>query len=199
MAIIDMIRQYLEVYSYLTIYCVYFIELMGIPVPGETTMVYIGYLSWAGRLSWPLCILAVTCGAISGVTGSYFIGLKIGSPLMQKYGRFIGLTPERFGKIEEWIAVYGKKILIIAYYIPGLRHASGYVSGILEIPYPIFAANAYSGALLYAVSFTSLGYFLGPGWERALNAVRGHIAGASLLLMLVMLAYFIWKYKKKAV
>ena len=52
----------------------------------------------------------------------------------------------------------GKWALIIGYFIPGVRHLTGYVAGGLRLPWRYFALFAYSGALLWVSLFIGAGY-----------------------------------------
>jgi membrane protein DedA with SNARE-associated domain len=59
----------------------------------------------------------------------------------------------------------GKWLLVIGYFIPGVRHFSAMVAGSSKLSYPEFAPFAYAGALLWSSTFVSAGYFLGKEWN----------------------------------
>jgi membrane protein DedA with SNARE-associated domain len=50
---------------------------------------------------------------------------------------------------------------VIGYFIPGVRHFTGFSSGMATLPFHHFALFAYSGALLWVTSFLTIGYFFG--------------------------------------
>jgi membrane protein DedA with SNARE-associated domain len=50
--------------------------------------------------------------------------------------------------------------------MPGIRHFTAIVAGGSELEAHVFALFAYSGGLLWVLSFVSLGYFLGDQWSR---------------------------------
>jgi membrane protein DedA with SNARE-associated domain len=193
-----LIFHYITAHGYITIWTAFFFELLAVPLPGETIMTYVGYLVYLKKLSWVISIMAVTLGAMTGITVSYYVGSKVGSPLIHKYGRYIHVNPERFDKASHWFDLHGNKILIAAYFVPGLRHISGYMAGILKMPFRLFALNAYLGALLYATVFVSLGKYLGPNWKKLFALFRSHISLAAGILILVSVIYLAWKYKKQA-
>ncbi len=60
---------------------------------------------------------------------SYFIGKKVGKPFLRKHGKWIKMTPARLEKLEKWFNKYGPWTIIIAYFIPGVRHFASYISG----------------------------------------------------------------------
>lgn len=193
----ELIFHYITGHGYIVIWTAFFFELLAIPLPGETIMTYIGYLVYLGKLSWGLSIMTVSLGAMAGITVSYFVGFKVGSPLIHKYGRYVRINPEKFDQASKWFDLHGNKIIIVAYFVPGLRHISGYMAGILQMPFPLFALNAYLGALLYATVFVSLGRYLGPNWEKLFALIRANIIEAAVALILLSAVYLGWQYKKQ--
>lgn len=134
---------------------------------------------------------------MAGITLSYYIGFKVGRPLIHKYGRYIRIDIEKFDKASSWFDVHGNKLIIVAYFVPGLRHISGYMSGILKMPFHMFALNAYLGAVLYATAFVSLGKYLGPNWEKLFALIEENIILAAGGLILLSVIYLVWKYRRQ--
>ncbi|HEX2926820.1 MAG TPA: VTT domain-containing protein [Ruminiclostridium sp.] len=181
------ITELLNHYGYLVLFAALALELIAFPTPGETLMTYCGFLAFQGRLNWVLCIFVAATGVISGITLSYFIGRKLGTSFITKYGSYIHMGPEKMEKTSGWFKKYGNGLLILAYFIPGVRHITGYFSGITGIPFKRFAINAYIGAFLWTGVFVSLGRILGPDWKvfevfiKKYLFIGGIIAGVTLL------------------
>lgn len=49
----DFILGYIASHGCLTIFIAFVIEMLGVPIPGQTILLYIGYLTYDGQLSWP--------------------------------------------------------------------------------------------------------------------------------------------------
>lgn len=81
-----------------------------------------------------------------GITVTYWIGKAGGYKLIEKYGKYIHLGPERYKKTAAWFERSGSKLLVFAYFIPGIRHFTGYISGISRMPFRKFIIPAYIGA-----------------------------------------------------
>ena len=71
--------------------------------------------------------------------------------------------------ISRWFERYGYGLLIVVYFIPGIRHVTGYFSGITKMPYKKFAINSYLGALIWSITFISLGKVLGDNYDKFNN------------------------------
>lgn len=108
------------------------LELIAIPLPGEALMTYCGYLIYTQKMSWPISIIMATFGVIIGITISNFIGKILGIGFFEKHGHYIYMDKNRIDKIEKWFEKYGNKLLLVAYFIPGVRHVTGYFSGIIK-------------------------------------------------------------------
>lgn len=148
------------------------LELIALPVPGEVLMSNSGFLISQGRLEWIPSVLVAGLGSSIGITIAYFVGFRLGTPFFHKYGHRIHLGPDKLEKVSRWFAKYGNKMLIIGYFIPGVRHITGYFSGITRIPYRSFALFAYLGAFIWTFTFISLGKVLGPKWEEFHGAIK---------------------------
>lgn len=196
----DTITTLFTHYGYIVLFGILTIELMGVPTPGETLMTYCGFLVFLGRLNWGVSIIFATLGVISGITISYFIGRTLGAPFFQKYGSYIHLGPDKLEKTSQWFERYGNKLLFIACFIPGVRHVTGYFSGITCIPYRKFAFNAYIGALIWTSTFISLGKILGSNWAKFHDSVSKYLIIGGIIIAIVLLCiYFYRKYKENII
>jgi membrane protein DedA with SNARE-associated domain len=151
-------------YGYFGIFGLLMLGIIGLPVPDETFLAFCGYLANQGELTLPFTILAAFLGSCSGITVSYLIGRIPGLALLKKYGKYIHFTEERVDRIHQWFEKVGKWLLVIGYFIPGVRHFSAMVAGSSKLSYPEFAPFAYAGALIWSSTFVSAGYFLGKQW-----------------------------------
>lgn len=190
---------WLDNYGYFTLYFALALELIALPTPGEMLMTYCGYLVYEGKLSYFPSILAAAAGAITGISISYFLGYTLGHEFFERYGRFFHITEDRLEKISKSFEVYGSKLLIVAYYIPGVRHLTGYFSGITRINYKKFAANAYAGAFIWAASFITIGKVLGSNWDKLHEYAGKYVFEMAAAAGVVILAFFLYKKNSVAI
>lgn len=135
--------------------------IIALPVPEETLMVIIGILMDNGTLAIIPTIISALAGSICGITVSYAMGRLAGNYVLVKYGPWIGITEAKIQKIHNWFEHYGKWTLVIGYFIPGVRHFTGFTAGLTALEYHEFALFAYSGAVIWVTTFISIGYFFG--------------------------------------
>ncbi|WCK52934.1 VTT domain-containing protein [Aneurinibacillus sp. Ricciae_BoGa-3] len=186
-------------YGYIVLLISFTLELIAVPVPGEVLMGYTGVLVFQGKLNWILSIFTAWIGCCIGISIAYWIGFKLGTPFFKKYGHKFHMGPEKLEKTSQWFEKYGNKMLIIAYFIPGVRHITGYFSGITRIRFRTFALYAYLGALLYTGTFISLGKVLGPQWEHFHNSIKKYLLIAGIIAAVVIAVVYAYKKHKERI
>ena len=138
-----------EQHSYLILFTGILLELLALPISGEFLMSYAGYFVFQGKMNYTLALLTVFVSGGAGITATYWIGKIGGYNLIEKYGKYIHLGPERYEKTAAWFEQSGSKLLVFAYFIPGIRHFTGYILGISRMPFRKFIIPAYTGSFLW--------------------------------------------------
>ncbi|WP_397538655.1 VTT domain-containing protein [Rummeliibacillus pycnus] len=192
----DNITGYMDQYGYIVLFVALFLELIAFPLPGEVLMSYSGFLVYQGHLNWILSILIAGLGASTGMTFSYWVGYKLGTPFFEKYGHYLHFGPERIKKTSQWFSLHGNKLLIIAFFIPGVRHITGYFSGATRIPFRIFALFAYFGAFLWVTVFITFGKILGPQWDKFQSSIKKYLIIGGIVAAVILIAIYIYKKYK---
>ncbi len=148
-----------------------------LPVPGDLLVVYIGhhFASSFPALVGAWCALEVA--VVGGATNLYLLARHFGRRLLQGWvGAILHLTPARLERVEHWSRRWGPLVIIFGRHIFGLRPAVTIASGLIRVPYPIFAVcTAISAAPWAAVLLwigVRYGYRLGHflhlhGWAYA--------------------------------
>ena len=154
-------------YSYPGIFLALGLGILGLPIPDELLMSFVGFLIYRGELGFAAALVVAFAGTCCGITVGYLLGRLLGHPLLEKHAGRIRLDPDRIHRAEELYKRYGSFALSIGYFIPGFRHMAAIFAGASLMRYGRFAFFAYLGALVWALTFISLGYFLGEQWTRA--------------------------------
>lgn len=172
--------------------------IIALPIPDETLMIFAGVLMDDGKLHIPMTILAAYLGSICGITLSYVLGKTIGHYVVHHYGKWFGLTQERLDQTHQWFYKYGKWTLIFGYFIPGIRHFTGVATGMADLEYKQFALFAYSGAIIWATTFLSIGYFFGSYCLSIFDNIEVGIEDFIVLALAIIFIYILMKLKKSS-
>lgn len=187
------IQGLMDHYGYYVLGIALMLELLALPLPGEVLMTYTGLLIFQGHLNWMFSIVIAGCGASLGMSLSYWIGFKLGTPFFEKHGAKIHFGPDKLQKTSDWFERYGNKLLIIAYFIPGIRHFTGYFSGVTRMPFRTYMLYAYPGAFLWTGTFISLGKILGPKWEQFHHTITKYLLMAGVIAALLFVVIYLFK------
>lgn len=188
------IKLLLEEYGYIVLFLSLLLEFIALPLPGQTLMSYCGYLVYRGKLAWGVSILISALGTIVGITISYFIGKTFEMAFFKEYGSYVHMGPEKLKKVSNWFEAYGSKILLVSYFIPGVRHVTGYFFGVTNISFKKFSVYAYSGAFLWSFIFITLGKILGNQWDKMNGLLNHYLIFSSIILVIFIFIIFICKY-----
>ncbi len=193
----EVLSEWLLHYGAFALFGLLALGIIALPVPDETLMVLAGVLMFNGTLHIPSTILATVAGSITGITISYVLGRSLGKFVLKRYGSWFGLTDARVQLAHDWFDHLGKWALFFGYFIPGVRHLTGIVAGSIALEYTHFAFFAYSGAILWASTFLSIGYFFGNHWITVIEWVEIYIDEIVLAAIFIACVYLIFHYKRQ--
>ena len=181
-------------YGYAAIFLLLVTGIVGAPWPEETLLTFAGYLAFKGVLNLESTLATGFLGSACGITVSYLIGRTAGLIVIHKFGRFLFLNDAKLGRVRHWFERFGKWVLVIGYFVPGVRHFTALVAGTSRLPYREFALFAYTGALLWATLFISIGYIFGRQWRGIVDELQEHQVEAVIAAAVGLLAYALFRY-----
>jgi membrane protein DedA with SNARE-associated domain len=187
-------------HGYLAVFGLVLLEDFGVPVPGETILILAAVYAGAGRLSLPLVALLGFAGAVVGDNIGFGIGHFGGRALVERYGRYIFLTPERIDKATGFFERHGGKIIVIARFVEGLRQANGIIAGITGIHWLKFLIFNMIGAALWVGVWVVVGYFSGSHITTIYNTVTRYSTYFGIAVGLLILAWIarrVWRWRAR--
>lgn len=183
------IMVYLTQYGYIALFVLLALGILGIPVPDETLIAAFGGMIAQGHFHFAGALTVTFLGSMTGMMISYTLGRKLGKPLLDRYGKWIRMTPTRLQSTEAWFKRYGTWSIVLGYFVPGLRHLSSYMAGISKVPFGRYLLYAASGALLFCTTFLLIGHAVGYHWnEIAVMMERSTLRIGIFIMALIVLA-----------
>jgi membrane protein DedA with SNARE-associated domain len=155
------LQPLLEHYGYLGVGGFVLLEDFGVPVPGEALLIAAAVFAGSGHMNIALVILVAVLGAIIGDNIGFAVGHIGGRPLVERFGRYVFLTPERLDHAEEFFNTHGGKAVTFARFIEGLRQVNGLLAGIVGMHWAKFLGFNALGAVLWVCTWAGLGYLAG--------------------------------------
>jgi membrane protein DedA with SNARE-associated domain len=173
-------------YGYGAIFALLTLGIVGLPVPDETLLIFVGYLSFKGTLRLEPAVATAFLGSASGISLSYALGRFVGLPALRRVGPLIHLRPEHLAQVHHWVERWGKYSLLLAYFIPGYRHVAALAMGASLLNPAVFARYAYTGALIWSASFIGLGYLAGEEWNQLFHILHRTLLMVTLLVLFMV-------------
>ena len=167
------------------------LESMGIPLPGEITLVSASLLAATGVTSpWGVAV-AAALGAILGDSIGYAIGRRGGRPLLERLGRRFPrhLGPAHLVRAEQMFARWGVWAVFFGRFVALLRILAGPLAGALRVPYRKFLIANATGGIVWAFGTTFLLFHLGRVTERWLKDLSWIALAVAVLFGLLTTAY----------
>jgi membrane protein DedA with SNARE-associated domain len=130
-----------------------------------------------------------TVGFVAAVLGDnigYAIGRFGGRKLVEHWGKYVFLTPERLDRAEAFFGRHGARIIVIARFVEGLRQANGIIAGIAKMHWLRFLACNALGAALWVGTWVSVGYFAGQHITAIYNAITKYSLYATIVAVIVI-------------
>jgi membrane protein DedA with SNARE-associated domain len=132
--------QWVRDWGYFGVLLLMAMESSVLPVPSEVVIPPAAYWASQGRMTIAGVILAGTLGSYIGAAVMYSASRWLGRPLVLKWGRLVGITPEKLERSERFLERYELGGIFFARLLPVIRHLIGIPAGIVEmrfLPYSV--------------------------------------------------------------
>jgi membrane protein DedA with SNARE-associated domain/membrane-associated phospholipid phosphatase len=183
--LLEDLSQTLGAWTYLIVAVFAFAEtgaFVGLVVPGETVMLLGGAVAGQGAIDIYLLIAIAWFSAWLGDTTSFFLGRRLGREFVLKHGPRVGISHERFEKVEDYFDRHGGKTIFIGRWISLVRAFAPFIAGSSGMGYRGFVPYSILGTGLWASLHILIGYFFSRSIETAGHyAARGAFALATLI------------------
>jgi membrane protein DedA with SNARE-associated domain len=163
------------------------LESTMVPIPSLLVMPFAGYLAWRGDFSLPVILVINSTAALTGSMLSYWLGAAGGKPLLLKYGKWVFVRPKDIEKTEAYFARRGGATVLIARFLPVIRHLISIPAGIARMPLRHFLTQTFLGSTIWGGGLMVLGYVLGDQWQGvAEKAKRIDLIIAAVIVLAIL-------------
>lgn len=147
-------------------------------LPGDSLLFAVGALSVQGFVKLEYIIPLLIIAAIIGDNLNYWIGRKAGGWMVTQPW----FKREYLSKTEAFFVKHGGRAIILARFVPIVRTFAPFTAGFGRMQYARFLSYSLGGGLIWVLSFTLLGYFLGN-----IPVVKNNLKLAFVLIIFVSL------------
>jgi membrane protein DedA with SNARE-associated domain len=175
-ALVEFARDLYDAVSWPGVVFLMAIESACIPFPSEVIMPLAGWFLVKDRgHGLEYLLLAGFYGALGNTIGSivaYYAGAWGGRPLLQKYGRYVLISPRELDWADHWFQRYGEITVFATRLMPVIRTFISVPAGIARMNMWRFTVLTFVGAYFWSLALAWGGYKLGENWEDILPYFR---------------------------
>src|SRR5438105_12296945 len=167
------------------------IESACIPRPSEILMPFAGYLVYRGDLRLIAVAVAGALGCVLGSLAAYAVGANGGRPAIERWGRWVLLSPRELALADRWFARWGRQTVFWARLLPIVRTFIALPAGIAKMELWPFVWLTFAGSLPWCLLLAYFGFKLAENW----NEVREKLHGLDMAVAAVValgFAFALW-------
>jgi membrane protein DedA with SNARE-associated domain len=193
----ELIHHLVASYGYAGLAFIIGLESMGVPLPGETALIFAAiYAGATHQLDVVGVIAAAVTGAVVGDNIGYLLGRRYGMPLLLKHGPRFGMNAQRIKLGRYMFAHYGAPVVFFGRFVALLRTLAAVLAGVNQMHWAPFVAANFAGAAVWASLFGGGAYALGKEIHKVAGPI-GIAAGLVAIGALVAFGYFVKRHERE--
>jgi membrane protein DedA with SNARE-associated domain len=165
---IETLAVHASVWGFFLIFFFMTVESSFIPFPSEVVMIPAGFLAARGELTFgePLmdaavAVIAGTLGSLAGAFVNYYLARWVGTPFLERYGKYFFLPQDKLHRAEELFREYGAGATFVCRLLPAIRQLISIPAGLASMPIGSFTLWTGLGAGIWVTILTAIGYSIG--------------------------------------
>ncbi len=194
----------LENHGLIIIFLTMIAESACIPIPSEIVVPYGGVLAAQGATHMWEVIVVATLANLVGSAIAYAVGRYGGRALLDRYGKYVFVTPHHLERADRWFEKHGQLTVFFTRMMPGVRTVISLPAGIAKMPVVKFFAYSAIGSVIWNAALAYLGYgfrkALGEnGWTRLQEIFHEYNYYFYIVLAVVviaLIAWGVWRWRK---
>ena len=185
-------------YGYWVVFFGVMLENGGLPLPGETVLLFAGFLAYQGQLRLEWAIGIAIAGATVGDSLGYTLGRYGGNPFFDRYVLRFKFVARRFENSKSLFLKHGHWAVFTGRFLAGLRVFAGPLAGLFKMPYARFFLFNFTGAVIWATVIGFVGFLLGDNWDNLAHVVKDIHRAALGLVAVLALVTLIFYLRRRA-
>ena len=136
-------------WGYLGIVALMAMESSIFPVPSEVVIPPAAYWAAQGKMNFWGVVLAGTFGSWLGSAITYWVALKLGRVFIERFGKWVHITPEKIDRAERFVHRYEAGGIFFARLLPVVRHLISIPAGIIKMNFATFSLMTTVGSFVW--------------------------------------------------
>ncbi len=199
MEVFQLLMPIFTEYGYLAVFVMLLICGFGVPIPEDVTLVTGGVIAGLGHANVHTMFAVGMAGVMIGDGLMFVLGRVYGQRIQMLPGFRSVLTPERFARAQDAFHKYGKWVMFVARFLPGLRTPVFFSAGMSRrVSFGTWFMMDGLAALISVPIWVYLGYYGAQNWDWMFSVLHRFQHGIFALLgiLAVWLIARWWKRRR---
>jgi membrane-associated protein len=192
-SIFQILTDFFARYGYWVVFFGVMLENGGLPLPGETVLLFAGFLAYQGQIKLVWAIGVAIAGATFGDSLGYTLGRYGGNAFFDRYVKRFRFLAHRFEDAKGLFLRRGHWAVFTGRFITGLRVFAGPLAGLFKMPYLRFLFFNFTGAVVWATAIGCVGYLFGNSWNDLAHVIKDlHRVAQGLVAVLALVGLIVY-------
>jgi membrane-associated protein len=185
------LSEFFAHYGYWVVFFGVMLENAGLPLPGETVVLFAGFFAYQGKMELTPAILTAIAGATLGSGLGFGIGRYGGTAFVDRFLMPMPWVARRYDAARKRFVRFGAWAVFFSRFFFGLRVFAGILAGVFKMPFLRFLLASFTGAVCWAVAIGCAGFFFGSNWDRLVHLAKEMNRISLLIIVVSLLAIFV--------
>ncbi len=198
MDFLNLLVDFFSNYGYFAVFGVLILCGFGLPVPEDISLVAGGVISALGNTNEHIMFGVGMAGVLIGDAVVFTAGLTFGEKILQN--KFVAriITPDRYEMVQKQFEKYGKWVVFMARFMPGLRTPIFLTAGVSKrISFLRFFITDFLAAIISVPVWVYLGFYGASNFEQLKIWIKQGQITVFLLVAIVILALAVKIYRSR--
>lgn len=210
--VLPFILELYDTVGYLGVALAVSLETVVAPIPSEVILPMAGWkvslsaadpsivepltgMPWAMTLT----VALATAGSLLGAVVGYYIGAWGGRPLLDRYGRYVGIGAGDLDRAERWFDRRGGWAVCLGRMVPLVRTFVSYPAGISRMSMPRFLLFTTLGSLPWNLALIYAGFLVGENYPVIADTLKPYeyVIYAVVISLVVLAAARFWLSRRR--
>lgn len=177
-------EQFLQVNGLTVAFVVLLLQQCGVPIPIPADLLLIAVAMGSARGDYPLPVAFVVMlvALLVGGLAHYGYARGPGRGLMDRFGKYMGLSPQRLDSAQMSIQRGGLRAILVGIATPVIRLALMWAAGLARFPFTRYLIGLFVGCILYVGWHFLIGYLGGSMLSQLMTFTRAHVVFVILIV-----------------
>ncbi len=159
---VALVLSFLLLYKYWTLFLVFFLSAVILPLPGNTALLAAGAFASQGYFSFWLSFAAAISGNVLGDCFNYVLARRYGRCAIKMLRIRV---PSYIERLEEYVKCHPGPTIFLTRFVGSADPLANLLSGFVGIGFGTFLLYDLLGNLVSIGAVLYAGYFLGVSWQ----------------------------------